>query len=33
MGQIVMDIRKRLKEHLVRELGPDVQLDYAVDTD
>ena len=33
MGQIVMALRKRLKDHLVRELGPDVQLDYSVDVD
>lgn len=31
MGQIVMGIRKRLKVHLVTELGPDVQLDYTPD--
>ena len=33
MGQIVMGIRKRLKEHLVQHLGPDVQLDYTQDSD
>lgn len=33
MGQIVMALRKRLKEHLVRELGPDVQLDYSIDVE
>ncbi|MFO0728456.1 MAG: sigma-70 family RNA polymerase sigma factor [Myxococcota bacterium] len=33
MGQIVMALRKRLKDHLVRELGPDVQLDYSVDVE
>jgi RNA polymerase sigma-32 factor len=31
MGQIVMSIRKRLKEHLVKTLGPDVQLDYSME--
>ena len=28
MGQIVSGIRKRLKTHLLRELGPDVELDF-----
>lgn len=28
MGQIVNGIRKRLKEHLVEQLGPDVELEY-----
>lgn len=28
MGQIVNGIRKRLKEHLVSSLGPDVELEY-----
>lgn len=28
MGQIVSGIRKRLKAHLLRELGPDVELDF-----
>jgi RNA polymerase sigma-32 factor len=31
MGQIVMGIRKRLKTHLEKVLGPDVQLDYSMD--
>jgi RNA polymerase sigma-32 factor len=31
MGQIVMGIRKRLRDHLVRTLGPDVQLDYSLE--
>lgn len=33
MGQIVMGIRRRLKVHLVKALGPDVQLDYAFDAE
>ena len=31
MGQIVSALRKRLKAHLVRELGPDVELDYGME--
>lgn len=31
MGQIVMAIRRRLKAHLVKVLGPDIQLDYSLD--
>ena len=31
MGQIVSALRKRLKTHLVRELGPDVELDYGME--
>lgn len=31
MGQIVNAIRRRLKTHLVKVLGPDVQLDYTPD--
>ena len=33
MGQIVMALRKRLKTHLVQELGPDVQLGYNLDSE
>lgn len=31
MGQIVSALRRRLKAHLVRELGPDVELDYGME--
>lgn len=31
MGQIVSAIRKRLKVHLMAELGPDVELGYSLD--
>lgn len=33
MGQIVMAMRKRLKAHLISELGPDVELGYNLDPD
>lgn len=29
MGQIVNGMRKRLKQHLIRELGPDIELDFG----
>jgi RNA polymerase sigma-32 factor len=33
MGQIVAALRKRLKDHLIETLGPDVQLGYHLDRD
>lgn len=33
MGQIVQAMRKRLKQHLINSLGPDVELGYNLDAD
>jgi RNA polymerase sigma-32 factor len=33
MGQIVNDIRRRLKDHLIESLGTEVQLGYSLDGD
>lgn len=33
MGQIVAALRKRLKQHLIEVLGPDVQLGYNLDSE
>ncbi|MBK6687002.1 MAG: sigma-70 family RNA polymerase sigma factor [Deltaproteobacteria bacterium] len=33
MGQIVTGLRKRLKEHLIQTLGPDVELGYHFDVE
>lgn len=33
MGQIVTGLRKRLKEHLIETMGPDVELGYHMDVD
>jgi RNA polymerase sigma-32 factor len=33
MGQIVAGLRKRLKDHLIETLGPDVQLGYHLDSE
>ncbi len=33
MGQIVTALRKRLKEHLMNTLGPDVQLGFSLDSE
>jgi RNA polymerase sigma-32 factor len=33
MGQIVTNLRKRLKDHLTKTLGPDVQLGFNLDSE